>query len=140
MCLQAVLEPPKSQAGLQRMGMFFQASCTSDDAHPTQSTHQERCSLSEIHRTWQIEGFFFSTPMHLHANAYGDVLRHGFLARHSPGSRAGISQTAANPAHRQGHSRVLAKPPCFLLVRLRVCCFGFFFLVPQNQQYLKRAH
>ena len=58
------------------------------------------------------------------------------VSRHCPGSRGGIPRAAANPVHQEGHSRVLAKPLCFLVLRLRVR----FFLVPKNQQYLKRAH
>lgn len=81
-------------------------------------------------------GIFFSTPMHLYVNAHGIVLRHGLLGRHCPGSRAGIPWSAANPVHQEGHSRVLAKPLCFLLVRLRV---RFCFLVPQTQQCLKKG-
>lgn len=118
------------------VSMLFQASCTSGGAQPTQGTHWERCSMLETHHGWQIEAFFFSTLMHLYVNAHGIVLRHGLLGRHCPGSRAGIPWSAANPVHQEGHSRVLAKPLCFLLVRLRV---RFCFLVPQTQQCLKKG-
>jgi len=75
-------------------------------------------------------GIFSSALMHHDANAHGDVLRHGWSGWHSPGSRAGIPGAAANPAHQEGRSRGLAKPQCFLLVRLRVRAFCF--LVPEK--------
>lgn len=50
---------------------------------------------------------------------------------------AGIPWAVANPEHQEGHSRVLAKPLYFLLVRVH---FWVVFLVPKTQQCFKRAH
>ena len=84
------------------------------------------------------EAFFFCTPVRLCVNDHRDVLRHGLLGRHCPGSHAEIPQTVANPLleDQEGHSRGLAKPLFFWLVKLRV----WFSLMPVNQQYLNRAH